>query len=52
MSTQETKLVGVTIPLAQYNAIVAKLKPLETVQDFIREAIDFYFQEQEEAKEA
>ena len=40
MDATETKLVGVTIPLSQYNEIVALLKPLETVQDFFRDAID------------
>ena len=36
---EETKLVGVTMPLSTYNEIVATLKPLETVQDFIRDAV-------------
>jgi hypothetical protein len=36
----ETKLVGVTIPLTTYNKIVEQLKPLESVQDFIREATE------------
>jgi hypothetical protein len=38
--SEETKLVGVTMPLKTYNSIVAKLKPLETTQDFIRDAIN------------
>jgi hypothetical protein len=36
----ETKLVGVTIAICTYNAIVAKLKPLESAQDYIRDAIN------------
>jgi uncharacterized protein CbrC (UPF0167 family) len=32
-------LSGVTIPQAEYDEIVSRLKPLETVQDFIRKAI-------------
>lgn len=38
--SEETKLVGVTISLSTYTAIVITLKPLESVQDFIRKAID------------
>ena len=38
--SEETKLVGVTIPLKTYTKLVAELKPLETAQDFIRLAID------------
>lgn len=36
----ETKLIGVTLSIEQYDAIVKRLKPLENVQDFIRDAID------------
>jgi len=35
----ENKLVGVTLPTAWYDRIVTQLKPLENVQDFIRDAI-------------
>jgi tetrahydromethanopterin S-methyltransferase subunit G len=36
----KTQLIGVTISEDQYNAIVARLAKLESVQDFIRKAID------------
>jgi len=38
--SEETKLVGVTIPKTAYTLIVNKLKPLETVQDYIRTLIE------------
>jgi tetrahydromethanopterin S-methyltransferase subunit G len=37
--SEETKLVGVTLPQKQYLAIIDRLGKLETVQDFIRQAI-------------
>jgi hypothetical protein len=40
MDALETKLVGVTIPQKQYDEILTRLKPLETVQDFIRTLIE------------
>lgn len=40
MSDEPMKLVGVTMPLSTYKKIVAQLKPLENVQDFIRALID------------
>ena len=40
MDATQTKLVGVTIPQAQYDEILSRLKPLETVQDFIRTLIE------------
>lgn len=38
--SEENKLIGVTLPMSTYKAIVEKLKPLENVQDFIRQAIE------------
>jgi hypothetical protein len=38
--SEETKLVGVTLPLSTYIAIVKRLKPLESVQDYIRTLIE------------
>lgn len=37
--SEETKLIGVTIQKSIYDKIVAQLKPLETVQDYIRKAV-------------
>ena len=40
MVNSKNQLIGVTISEDQYNAIVARLAKLESVQDFIRAAID------------
>ena len=40
MSEKISKLVGLSLPIETYNAIIAQLKPLESVQDFIRALID------------
>ena len=38
--SEETKLVGVSLKISTYDKIVAQLKPLENVQDFIRDAVN------------
>jgi cAMP phosphodiesterase len=38
--SEENKLVGVTMPLTTYTAVVTRLKPLQTVQDYIRTLIE------------
>jgi hypothetical protein len=41
----QNKFVGVTMPQTWYDQIVERLKPMQTVQDVIRDLIDKYLQE-------
>jgi hypothetical protein len=36
---EETKTISLILPLTDYNGIVERLKPLESVQDYLRKII-------------